>query len=51
LERVKIDLNKIFVEGEYPGLYVTLISGQTYVAISRAVSLETLEIRGFSRNK
>lgn len=27
------------------------MEGQTYVAISRAVSLETLEIRGFSSNK
>jgi ATP-dependent DNA helicase PIF1 len=39
IERVKIDLKKIFVEG------------QTYVAISRAVSLDTLEIRNFSANK
>ncbi|KIR52308.1 ATP-dependent DNA helicase PIF1 [Cryptococcus gattii Ru294] len=35
LERVKIDLAKIFVEG------------QTYVAISRAVSLDSLEILNF----
>ena len=26
-------------------------AGQTYVAISRAVSLETLEIRNFSKDK
>ncbi|WWC65515.1 uncharacterized protein I303_108133 [Kwoniella dejecticola CBS 10117] len=39
LERVKIDLNNIFVEG------------QTYVAISRAVSLDTLQIMNFSAHK
>ncbi|RXK40277.1 hypothetical protein M231_02391 [Tremella mesenterica] len=39
IERVKIDLNKIFVQG------------QTYVAISRAVSLENLEIRNFAAHK
>nr|XP_019009026.1 uncharacterized protein I206_05666 [Kwoniella pini CBS 10737]OCF47807.1 hypothetical protein I206_05666 [Kwoniella pini CBS 10737] len=39
LERVKIDLNNIFVEG------------QTYVAISRAVSLDTLQILNFSAHK
>ncbi|WVF68806.1 hypothetical protein IAT40_003579 [Kwoniella sp. CBS 6097] len=39
IERVKIDLDKIFVEG------------QTYVAISRAVSLESLEIQNFRREK
>ncbi|WRT69352.1 uncharacterized protein IL334_006336 [Kwoniella shivajii] len=39
LERVKIDLNNIFVEG------------QTYVAISRAVSLDTLQIMNFSASK
>ncbi|WVR08357.1 hypothetical protein IAU60_005412 [Kwoniella sp. DSM 27419] len=39
LDRVKIDLGKIFVEG------------QTYVAISRAVSLDHLEIRNFSADK
>ncbi|OCF40183.1 hypothetical protein I317_06007 [Kwoniella heveanensis CBS 569] len=39
IERVNIDLNKIFVEG------------QTYVAISRAVSLENLEIRNFRADK
>nr|XP_019000033.1 uncharacterized protein I203_07567 [Kwoniella mangroviensis CBS 8507]OCF63494.1 hypothetical protein I203_07567 [Kwoniella mangroviensis CBS 8507] len=39
LERVKIDLNNIFVEG------------QTYVAISRAVSLDTLQLLNFSAHK
>ncbi|WWC93163.1 uncharacterized protein L201_008131 [Kwoniella dendrophila CBS 6074] len=39
LERVKIDLNNIFVEG------------QTYVAISRAVSLDTLQLTNFSEHK
>jgi ATP-dependent DNA helicase PIF1 len=53
IERVKIDLNKIFVEGKL-NLFRSEKAdqkGQTYVAISRAVSLETLEIRGFSSNK
>ncbi|KAK8861367.1 hypothetical protein IAR55_002186 [Kwoniella newhampshirensis] len=39
LERVKIDLTKIFVEG------------QTYVAISRAVSLENLELKNFTPDR
>ncbi|WWD16729.1 hypothetical protein CI109_101160 [Kwoniella shandongensis] len=39
IERVKIDLNKIFVEG------------QTYVAISRAVSLENLELKNFTADR
>ncbi|KAK4687337.1 ATP-dependent DNA helicase PIF1, partial [Tremellales sp. Uapishka_1] len=39
IERVKIDLKDIFVEG------------QTYVAVSRAVSLETLELQNFRMDK
>ncbi|CCA69121.1 related to PIF1-DNA helicase involved in mitochondrial DNA repair and telomere length control [Serendipita indica DSM 11827] len=39
LERVKVDLNKVFEKG------------QAYVAISRATSLEGLQVVGFQKNK
>ncbi|CAI2165005.1 15322_t:CDS:10 [Funneliformis geosporum] len=39
LERVKVDLNKVFERG------------QTYVALSRATSLNSLQVLNFSRDK
>lgn len=54
IERVRIDLQRVFVEGtsvNHQPLRRTDGTGQTYVAISRAVSLETLEIKNFKEDK
>jgi ATP-dependent DNA helicase PIF1 len=57
LEKVKIDLNRVFEKGkceilpESALISCDIFLGQAYVAISRATSLEGLQIVGFQPSK
>ena len=57
IERTRIDLRRIFVESAFWFSHVLInadqypCTGQTYVAISRATSLDGLEIRNFEPRK
>lgn len=54
IERVKVDLNRVFEKGQRLSTHVLLeclsFVGQVYVALSRAVSLEGLQVLNFQGN-
>lgn len=52
IERLRVDLGRVHIPGQsYESWEAKLIEpGQAYVAISRATSLDTLELRHFDRS-
>ncbi|KAH7869751.1 uncharacterized protein C8R40DRAFT_1058728 [Lentinula edodes] len=56
IHRVKVDLGRVFEKGNHnssPSLSseLTLVLGQSYVALSRASSIEGLQVIGFNPKK